>query len=153
MEDTVVKFTGVWSFKEDPKPEKPTRPEQSGSGGSSDLNRNYSVSTPNRITGGTLSVTPASASKGTTVTIAIKPNVGYEVDKFAVTDQSGNRLSLTDKGNGKYTFTMPAGKVNVDATFAKIETTINFRDVKQSDYYYDAVKWAVEKGKIGRAHV
>ena len=146
VEGTVVKFTGVWSFKEDPKPEKPTRPEQSGSGGSSDRDRNYSVSTPNRITGGTLSVTPASASKGTTVTIAIKPNVGYEVDKFAVTDQSGNRLSLTDKGNGKYTFTMPAGKVNVDATFAKIETTINFRDVKQSDYYYDAVKWAVEKG-------
>ena len=146
VEGAVVKFTGVWSFTEDSKPEKPTRPEQSGSGGSSDLNRNYSVSTPNRITGGTLSVTPASASKGTTVTIAIKPNVGYEVDKFAVTDQSGNRLSLTDKGNGKYTFTMPAGKVNVDATFAKIETTINFHDVKQSDYYYDAVKWAVEKG-------
>ena len=146
VEGAVVKFTGVWSFTEDPKPEKPTRPEQSGSGGSSDRDRNYSVATPNRITGGTLSVTPASAAKGTTVTITVKPNMGYEVDEFAVTDQSGNRLSLTDKGNGKYTFTMPAGKVNVDATFAKIETTINFRDVKQSDYYYDAVKWAVEKG-------
>ena len=146
VEGAVVKFTGVWSFTEDSKPEKPTRPEQSGSGGSSDRDRNYSVATPNRITGGTLSVTPASAAKGTTVTITIKPNMGYEVDKFTVTDQSGNRLSLTDKGNGKYTFTMPAGKVNVDATFAKIETTINFRDVKQSDYYYDAVKWAVEKG-------
>ena len=146
VEGAVVKFTGVWSFTEDSKPEMPTRPEQSGSGGSSDRDRNYSVATPNRITGGTLSVTPASAAKGTTVTITIKPNMGYEVDKFTVTDQSGNRLSLTDKGNGKYTFTMPAGKVSVDATFAKIETTINFRDVKQSDYYYDAVKWAVEKG-------
>ena len=146
VEGAVVKFTGVWSFTEDSKPEKPTRPEQSGSGGSSDRDRNYSVATPNRITDGTLSVTPASAAKGTTVTITIKPNMGYEVDKFTVTDQSGNRLSLTDKGNGKYTFTMPAGKVSVDATFAKIETTINFRDVKQSDYYYDAVKWAVEKG-------
>ena len=146
VEGAVVKFTGVWSFTEDPKPEKPTRPEQSGSGGSSDRDRNYSVATPNRITGGTLSVTPASAAKGTTVTITIKPNMGYEVDEFTVTDQSGNRLSLTDKGNGKYTFTMPAGKVSVDATFAKVETTINFHDVKQSDYYYDAVKWAVEKG-------
>ena len=146
VEGAVVKFTGVWSFTEDSKPEKPTRPEQSGSGGSSDRDRNYSVATPNRITGGTLSVTPASAAKGTTVTITIKPNMGYEVDKFTVTDQSGNRLSLTDKGNGQYTFTMPAGKVSVDATFAKVETTINFRDVKQSDYYYDAVKWAVEKG-------
>ena len=146
VEGAVVKFTGVWSFTEDSKPEKPTRPEQSGSGESSDRDRNYSVATPNRITGGTLSVTPASAAKGTTVTITIKPNMGYEVDKFTVTDQSGNRLSLTDKGNGQYTFTMPAGKVSVDATFAKVETTINFRDVKQSDYYYDAVKWAVEKG-------
>ena len=146
VEGAVVKFTGVWSFTEDSKPEKPTRPEQSGSGGSSDRDRNYSVATPNRITDGTLSVTPASAAKGTTVTITIKPNMGYEVDKFTVTDQSGNRLALTDKGNGQYTFTMPAGKVSVDATFAKVETTINFRDVKQSDYYYDAVKWAVEKG-------
>ena len=145
VEGAVVKFTGVWSFKEDSKPEKPTRPEQSGSGGSSDRDRNNSVATPNRITGGTLSVTPASAAKGTTVTITIKPNMGYEVDKFTVTDQSGNRLSLTDKGNGQYTFTMPAGQVSVDATFAKVET-INFHDVKQSDYYYDAVKWAVEKG-------
>ena len=133
-EYTVTKeatLTAVWRY--------------TGSSSSSSSSTRYTVSVPS-VANGSLSVTPTSATKGATVTITVKPNEGYELGKLTVTDQSGNRLSLTDKGNGKHTFTMPAGKVSVDATFAKIETTINFRDVKQSDYYYDAVKWAVEKG-------
>ena len=112
---------------------------------SSGTTSSYPVSVP-RFDNGSVSVTPGSASKGTTVTITVKPNDGYELRKLTVTDQSGNRLSLNDQGNDKYTFTMPSGKVNVDAAFSKIETTMNFWDVKQGDYYYDAVKWAVEKG-------
>lgn len=112
---------------------------------SSGTTSSYPVSVP-RVDNGSISVTPGSASKGTTVTITVKPNDGYELRKLTVTDQSGNRLSLNDQGNDKYTFTMPSGKVNVDAAFSKIETTMNFWDVKQGDYYYDAVKWAVEKG-------
>lgn len=104
----------------------------------------YAISAPT-VANGSVSVTPRSASKGTTVTITVKPNDGYELDKLTVIDKDGNRLSLSDKGNGKYTFTMPSGKVSVDAAFSKIET-VSFRDVEQSDYYYDAVQWAVEKG-------
>ena len=133
-EYTVTKeatLTAVWRY--------------TGSSSSSSSSTRYTVSVPS-VANGSVSVTPTSATKGATVTITVKPNEGYELGKLTVTDQSGNRLSLTDKGNGKHTFTMPAGKVSVDATFAKIEMTINFRDVKQSDYYYDAVKWAVEKG-------
>lgn len=111
---------------------------------SSGTTSSYPVSVP-RVDNGSISVTPGAASKGTTVTITVKPNDGYELSKLTVTDQSGNRLSLNDQGNDKYTFTMPSGKVNVDAAFSKIETTMNFWDVKQGDYYYDAVKWAVEK--------
>lgn len=111
---------------------------------SSGTTSSYPVSVP-RFDNGSVSVTPGSASKGTTVTLTVKPNDGYELSKLTVTDQSGNRLSLNDQGNNKYTFTMPSGKVNVDAAFSKIETTMNFWDVKQGDYYYDAVKWAVEK--------
>ena len=118
---------------------------RTSSSSSSSSSTRYAVSVPS-VANGSVSVTPTSATKGATVTITVKPNEGYELGKLIVTDQSGNRLSLTDKGNGKHTFTMPAGKVSVDTTFAKIETTVNFRDVKQSDYYYDAVKWAVEKG-------
>ena len=141
VEGTVVKFTGQWTFTE-----TPVRPGRPSSGGSSDRNQNHSVSTPSHITGGAVSTTPSAAAKGSTVTITAKPDNGYKLDKLTVTDQNGNRLSLNDQGNGKYTFTMPSGKVNVDAAFSKIETAISFRDVKQSDYYYDAVKWAVEKG-------
>ena len=141
VENTVVKFTGKWIFAE-----TPVRPGQSSSGGSSDRDHDHSVSVPSHITGGAMSVTPTAAAKGTTVTIAVKPDNGYKLDKLTVTDKDGNRLSLSDKGNGKYTFIMPAGKVNVDVAFSKVAATISFRDVKQSDYYYDAVKWAVEKG-------
>ena len=112
---------------------------------SSGITSSYPVSVP-RFDNGSVSVTPGSASKGTTVTITVKPDEGYELNKITVTDKDGNRLSLSDQGNGKYTFTMPSGKVTVDASFSKIVATINFRDVKQSDYYYDAVQWAVEKG-------
>lgn len=111
---------------------------------SSGTTSSYPVSVP-RFDNGSVSVTPGSASKGTTVTLTVKPDEGYALDKLTVTDKDGNRLSLSDKGDGKYTFTMPSGKVNVDAAFSKIETTMNFWDVKQGDYYYDAVKWAVEK--------
>ena len=140
-EGTVVKFSGKWTFTE-----TPVRPGRPSFDGSSDRDQNHSVSAPSHINGGAVSVTPAAAPKGTTVTITAKPDNCYKLDKLTVTDQSGNRLSLNDQGNGKYTFTMPSGKVNVDAAFSKIATTISFRDVKQSDYYYDAVKWAVEKG-------
>ena len=112
---------------------------------SSGITSSYPVSVP-RFDNGSVSVTPGSASKGTTVTITVKPDEGYELDKITVTDKDGNRLSLSDKGDGKYTFVMPDGKVSVDASFSKIAATINFRDVNQSDYYYDAVQWAVEKG-------
>ena len=125
-----VTLTAVWRYT---------------SSSSSSSSNSYPVSAP-RVDNGSVSVTPSSASKGTTVTVTVKPNDGYELDKLTVTDQSGNRLSLNDQGNGKYTFTMPSGKVNVGAAFSKIETAISFRDVKLGDYYYDAVKWAVENG-------
>ena len=141
IENTVVKFTGKWTFTE-----TPVRPGQSSSSGSSDRDHNYSVSAPSHITGGAVSITPSAAAKGATVTITIKPDNGYKLDKLTVTDQNGNRLSLNAQGNGKYTFTMPAGKVSVDASFAAIQTAASFRDVKQGDYFYDAVQWAVEKG-------
>lgn len=112
---------------------------------SSGITSSYPVSVP-RFDNGRVSVTPGSASKGTTVTITVKPDEGYELDKLVVTDKDGNRLSLSDKGDGKYTFTMPDGKVTVDASFSKIVAAVSFRDVNQSDYYYGAVQWAVEKG-------
>ena len=99
-------------------------------------------STPN----GTVTVTPSTATKDTTVTITTKPNEGYELGDLTVKDANGNALPLTDKGDGKYTFTMPGSKVVVEASFVKTAVSTGFADVPADAYFADAVKWAVDKG-------
>ena len=141
VEGTVVKFTGEWTFTE-----TSVRPGRPSSSESSDRDHDYSVSAPGHITGGALSTTPSAAVKGSTVTITAKPDNGYRLDKLTVIDQSGNRLSLSDQGNGKYTFIMPAGKVSVEPVFAPIKAQPEFKDVEKDSYYHDAVHWALEKG-------
>ena len=102
----------------------------------------------NKVTGGKITVTPGRADKGDTVTITAKPNDGYELDTLVVTDKNGNTVKLTDKGNGKYTFTMPGSQVTVNASFAKDSSSPvdSFLDVNTGAWYYDAVKYAVESG-------
>ena len=117
-----------------------------GSGGSGVSTYPVSVTTPKN---GKVSVDPSNAAKGAAVTVTVTPDSGYEMDKLTVTDASGKTISTTDKGNGKFTFTMPNGKVSVSATFKQTTVTppsTGFVDVPASAYYADAVKWAVEKG-------
>ena len=117
------------------------------SSGSSSYDPTYSVSTPSKTENGSVTVSPKSASKGSTVTITVKPDSGYVLETLTVTDKNGNELTLKDKGNGKYTFTMPAGKVEVKATFMEDNSVLNFfYDVPNGAYFYEAVKWAVDKG-------
>ena len=119
-------------------------PSYSGSGSSDPT---YSVSTPSKTEHGGVTVSPKSASKGDTVTVTVKPDSGYVLETLTVTDKNGNELTLKDKGNGKYTFTMPAGKVEVKATFMEDNSMLNFfYDVPNNAYFYEAVKWAVENG-------
>ena len=116
----------------------------SGGGGGSSVST-YSV-TVGKTENGSISVSPKSASKGDTVTITVTPDKGYVLETLTVLDKNGKELKLTEK-NGKYTFTMPAGKVEVKVTFMDDNTMLNyFVDVKAGDYFYDAVKWAAEKG-------
>ena len=98
---------------------------------------------------GSVSVSPKSASKGSTVTVTVTPDKGYALETLAVTDKNGNALDLTDQGGGKYTFTMPSGPVTVTATFMDDNTMLNFFvDVPAGAYYYDAVLWAAEGGIV-----
>lgn len=121
-------------------------PPSGGGGGSSDPT--YSISLPGKVTGGEVSIQKRYAEKGETVTITVTPDDGYELDELIVTDSKGNKLDLTDKGNGKFTFKMPAGRVEIEVSFQEIviEPGNPFVDVSTSDYYYDAVLWAVENG-------
>ena len=106
----------------------------------------YSV-TVDKTENGSVTVSPKSASKGDTVTVTVKPDSGYVLETLTVTDKNGNELTLKDKGDGKYTFTMPAGKVEVKATFMEDNSMLNFfYDVPNGAYFYEAVKWAVKNG-------
>ena len=107
----------------------------------------YPVETPDKTENGTISVSPKNAAGGTTVTVTVKPNDGYVLETLTVTDKNGDELKLTDKGNGKYTFTMPGSKVEVKATFMEDNSVLNFfYDVPNDAFFYEAVKWAVKSG-------
>ena len=125
-----------------------TRRSSSGGGGGS-----VSIPDTKIPTGiyehGTVTVSPKSASKGDTVTITATPDKGYTLESLTVLDKDGKTLKLTDKSSGKYTFVMPAGKVTIKADFTEQTADLIFADVPADAYYYEAVKWAADKGITG----
>ena len=125
------------------------KPSSGGGFSSGSFFPSYPVNTPDKTENGTVTVSTKIAASGSTVTITVKPDDGFKLDELTVIDKNGNELKLTDKGNGKYTFTMPASKVEVSATFVKEVETSPFGDVSTSAYYYEAVKWAQKKGITG----
>ena len=117
-----------------------------GSSGGGSYTPSYTVSVDKTVNG-TITVSPKSASKGDTVTITVKPDKGYVLDTLTVLDGKDKEIKLTEK-NGKFTFTMPASKVTVEAMFRAEQSTGKnpFVDVPAGSYYEDAVIWAVGKG-------
>lgn len=138
MPDGSVTVTANWS-----------RDGGSSSSGRDDSDPSYAVGIPDKTENGSVSVSPKNASQGDRVTVTVKPDAGYELDSLKVLDKDGKELELTDKGDGKFTFIMPAGKVEVKATFTEEVKTSPFRDVSTDAYYYEAVKWAQKKGITG----
>ena len=131
-----------------------TRRSSSGGGGGGGGGGSVSIPDTKIPTGiyehGTVTVSPKSASKGDTVTITATPDKGYTLESLTVLDKDGKALALTDKGGGRYTFVMPAGKITVKAVFMDDNTMLNFfTDVHAEDYYYDAVLWAAQEGVTG----
>lgn len=120
----------------------------------------YAISVPSSssIQGGTITVSPKQAAKGDTVTITVKPDQGYELDTLTVTDAKGNELELTDKGSGKYTFSMPGTNVKIEVSFRKAvpiwESCTGgaecpahlFTDVNPSAWYHEAVDYVLVNG-------
>ena len=117
-----------------------------GGGGGGASVPTFTVTAPAKTDNGSVSVSPKNAAAGSTVTVTVTPDKGYTLETLTVLDKDGKELKLTEK-NGKYTFTMPAGKVEVKVTFMEDNSMLNFFvDVKADNYFYDAVKWAAEKG-------
>ena len=127
----------------------------SSSGGGSSSGSSTTVST-SKSDNGSVSIDKASASKGSTVTVTVKAKDGYKLDKLTITDAKGNTIPLTDKGNGKYTFVMPEGKVTVTPTFVADNggqtESKSFADVKDGAWYADAVKYVSDKGLMSGTH-
>lgn len=138
---TILRGTTAYAVWED-------IPASSGGGGGGGRT-SYAVST-GKTGNGTLSLSDTTARRGDTVTVTVKPDKGYTLETLTVTDSRGSALTLTDKGGGKFAFTMPSGSVTVNATFMEDNSILNFFvDVPASAYYYDAVKWAAEQGITG----
>ena len=138
---TILRGTTAYAVWED-------IPASTGGGGGGGRT-SYAVST-GKTGNGTLSLSDTTARRGDTVTITVKPDKGYTLETLTVTDSRGSALTLTDKGSGKFAFTMPSGSVTVNATFMEDNSILNFFvDVPASAYYYDAVKWAAEQGITG----
>lgn len=133
---------------------KLTISNRSGGGGVT----TYTISIPADVDGGTVKVSPTRASSGTTVTITVTPDEGYALDKLTVTDAAGRELKLTDKGDGKYSFTMPGSKVIVEAIFAAISPDYaacdggadcplwDFTDLNVNAWYHDGVHYCLDEG-------
>ena len=138
MPDGSVTVTANWS-----------RDGGSSSSGRDDSDPRYAVGIPDKTENGSVSVSPKNASQGDRVTVTVKPDAGYELDSLKVLDKDGKELELTDKGDGRFTFIMPAGKVEVKAAFTEEVKISPFRDVSTDAYYYEAVKWAQKKGITG----
>ena len=125
------------------------RPSSGGSSSGSSSAPTYPVTAPSKTENGSITVSPKNAKKGTTVTITVTPDKGYTLEALTVLDKDGKEIQLTKKNDIQYTFTMPASKVEVKATFVKEAEVSPFSDVSTTAYYYEAVKWAREKGITG----
>ena len=104
----------------------------------------YTVSAPT-AENGKIAVSPRYAERGERVTVTLTPDEGFELESLTVTDSRGNELTLTDKGDGRYTFTMPARRVEIKASFVETVEVSPFADVAIDAYCYEAVRWAISK--------
>ena len=121
---------------------------EAGSTSSSDR---YEITKPSKVENGSIKVSDSKAEKGDTVTITVTPDEGYELDKLAVYDEDGDKLDLKDKGDGKFTFEMPKGDVEIEVSFALIEdetVKADFADVAADAWYADAVQYVYENGMM-----
>lgn len=121
---------------------------EAGSTSSSDR---YEITKPSKVENGSIKVSDSKAEKGDTVTITVTPDEGYELDKLAVYDKDGDKIDLKDKGDGKFTFEMPKGDVEIEVSFALIEdetVKADFADVAADAWYADAVQYVYENGMM-----
>ena len=109
---------------------------------------------------GSVSVSHSRAKSGTTVTVTIRPDAGYEMAEIEVLDDHQDSITTRRRTDEEYTFRMPDSTVTVDVSFRSYESNrsdssdkstvehggVPFPDVKRKDWFYDAVKYVYDRG-------
>lgn len=116
-----------------------------GGGGGTTISK-YSI-TVTKSDNGSVAADQKTAEAGKTVILTVTPDEGYKLDTLTITAKDGSKVKLTDKGGGKYTFTMPAAAVTVKAAFVKdapVVPELPFTDVKAGEWFYNAVKYVYD---------
>ena len=133
---------------QEPEPENPTH---TGSGSSGSPSFSVSLDDGDIGEGGSVTADSKRAARGDTIVLTVSPDEGYVLEQLTVKNESGTELKLTDMGDGKFSFTMPAGDVSVLASFVKEqaqEAVLPFTDVEEGAWYYDAVAYVYDKGMM-----
>lgn len=113
----------------------------------------YTVTVPT-AENGTITADKATAQEGDTVTLTVRPAEGYALQSLTATCAAAapGTVPLQEKGEGIYTFAMPAGDVTVTGTFALEEEEeepwppFPFTDVPETMWYYDSVYYVYAHG-------
>lgn len=95
---------------------------------------------------GDVTASRPAAPTGTTITVTVTPDAGYELSDLIVTDKNGDELDVKSMGDNKFSFRMPAGGAFVSADFVPQREYGSFGDVARGDYFFDAAEWAAENG-------
>lgn len=147
--DSLSPFAVSWTRYEEPD-EPGGGSGGGGGGGGGSLAEVFDVAVPDSVRNGAVSVSPARAEAGKTVTITVSPDEGYALDQLTVTDEDGNEIRLTDAGNGRYTFTMPESDIRIAVSFAEAgqPAEMPFTDVAENAWYADAVQYVYENSMM-----
>lgn len=110
----------------------------------------YQITAPTNVENGSMSISDQSAFVGDTIVITVEPDEGYELENLVVTDESGRQIELSNKGDGKYAFTMPFSNVTISIDLKKTgesePTDLPFTDVTEDDWFYSDVEYACGSG-------
>lgn len=140
--DDIEYETGTLTIRKGSSSGGASHPE-AGSTSSSSSSDRYEISKPSNVENGSIKISNSKAEKGDTITITVTPDEGYELDELAVYDEDGDEIDLEDAGDGKYTFEMPEGEVEIEASFVAIVEApeADFDDVPVDAWYAEAVQY------------
>ena len=137
----------VYAFGVSQQPVPDSTPSSGGVSGGA-----YEVNVPELKYGGTVTADRDTAAPGTRVTLTVTPDADCTVDSVVVTDAQGNVLTVTDNGDGTYSFNMPASDVDVQVIFSancpKDATCPidQYTDASPKAWYHDGVHFVLQNG-------